>query len=138
MSKQPPDTTSRFWRGVNHLIISAMHLTLLFTSRRSYRGIERIPAEGGVLVVSNHVSLFDAFVLPHAVRLGGRNPLGMGKIELFRIPLLGAWFAKIGHVSVDRAAESPSVALEPRGRGTAPRARSAVHSLPGGHAQHHT
>ena len=102
----------RFWRGVNHAIISAMHLTLLLTARRSYRGIERIPSEGGVLVVSNHLSFLDAFVLPHAVRSAGRNPLGMGKIELFRIPVLGGWFAKIGHVSVDRAA-SPAEALEP-------------------------
>jgi 1-acyl-sn-glycerol-3-phosphate acyltransferase len=95
------------------MIISVMHLTLLLTSRRKYRGIDQIPSEGGVLVISNHVSLFDAFALPHAVRSAGRNPLGMGKIELFRIPVLGGWFAKIGHVSVDRAAPSPAAALEP-------------------------
>jgi 1-acyl-sn-glycerol-3-phosphate acyltransferase len=103
---------SRFWRGVNHAIISAMHFTLLLTARRSYRGIDRIPADGGVLVVSNHISFLDAFVLPHAVRTAGRNPLGMGKIELFRLPVLGGWFAKIGHVSVDRAA-SPAESLAP-------------------------
>ncbi|MCW2495698.1 lysophospholipid acyltransferase family protein [Jatrophihabitans sp.] len=108
-----PVTGTRFWRGVNHAIISVMHLTLLLTARRRYRNVERIPAEGGVLVVSNHVSLFDAFALPHAVRSAGRNPLGMGKVELFRIPVLGGWFAKIGHVSVDRAAPSPSAALAP-------------------------
>jgi 1-acyl-sn-glycerol-3-phosphate acyltransferase len=113
MHTPQPVTGSRFWRAVNHAIISAMHLTLLLTARRRYRGLEHIPAEGGVLVVSNHVSLFDAFALPHAVRLSGRNPLGMGKIELFRIPVLGSWFAKIGHVSVDRAAPSPAAALEP-------------------------
>ena len=106
-------SVSRFWRGVNHAIISVMHLTLLLTARRNYRGIDRIPAEGGVLVVSNHLSFLDAFVLPHAVRSAGRNPLGMGKVELFRIPVLGGWFAKIGHVSVDRAAPTPSAALEP-------------------------
>jgi 1-acyl-sn-glycerol-3-phosphate acyltransferase len=113
MSEQAAVTGTRFWRGINHMIISVMHLTLLLTSRRKYRGIDQIPAEGGILVISNHVSFFDAFALPHAVRSAGRNPLGMGKIELFRIPILGAWFAKIGHVSVDRAAASPAVALEP-------------------------
>jgi 1-acyl-sn-glycerol-3-phosphate acyltransferase len=113
MTLHPPATVSRFWRGVNHLIISAMHLTLLLTARRVYRGVDKIPSDGGVLVVSNHVSFLDAFVLPHAVRSAGRNPLGMGKIELFRIPVLGGWFAKIGHVSVDRSAASPAAALEP-------------------------
>jgi len=113
MSTQPPVATSRLWRSVNHMIISGMHLTLLLTARRTYRGVDRIPGDGGLLVVSNHVSLFDAFALAHAVRLSGRNPLGMGKIELFRIPVLGKWFAKIGHVSVDRAAATPAVALEP-------------------------
>ena len=113
MTPSHPVSVSRFWRGVNHMIISAMHLTLLITARRRYRGIERIPADGGVLVVSNHVSFLDAFVLPHAVRSAGRNPLGMGKIELFRLPVVGRWFTKIGHVSVDRAASSPAAALEP-------------------------
>jgi 1-acyl-sn-glycerol-3-phosphate acyltransferase len=113
MSTQPPATVSRFWRGVNHLIISVMHLTLMATSRRSYRGLDNIPADGGVLIVSNHLSFFDAFVLPHAVRSAGRNPLGMGKVELFRIPVLGGWFAKIGHVSVDRRAADPAVSLAP-------------------------
>jgi 1-acyl-sn-glycerol-3-phosphate acyltransferase len=106
-------TSSRYWRGVNHVIISFMHGVLLLTARREYRNMERIPGEGGLLVVSNHISHFDAFALPHAVRTCGRNPLGMGKIELFRIPLLGSWFAKIGHVSVDRAAATPSAALAP-------------------------
>ncbi|MEO6886586.1 MAG: lysophospholipid acyltransferase family protein [Jatrophihabitantaceae bacterium] len=106
-------TTGRFWRGVNHAIISVMHFALLLTARRRYRNLELIPRTGGAVVASNHLSLLDAFVLPHAVRSAGRNPLGMGKIELFRIPVLGAWFTKIGHVSVDRAAPSPSAALAP-------------------------
>lgn len=106
-------TGTRFWRGVNHLIISVMHGVLLLTARRRYSGLDNIPGEGGVLVVSNHISHLDAFVLPHAVRRTGRNPLGMGKIELFRIPVLGGWFARIGHVAVDRSAATPSAALAP-------------------------
>lgn len=104
---------TRFWRGVNHLIISVMHGVLLLTARRHYRGLGHVPAAGGALVVSNHLSHLDAFVLPHAVRRAGRNPLGMGKIELFRLPVVGAWFTRIGHVPVDRAAASPSAALAP-------------------------
>lgn len=104
---------ARFWRGVNHLIISVFHGALVLTARRKYRHLERIPSTGGAIIVSNHISLLDAFVLPHAVRKAGRNPLGMGKVELFHIPVVGKWFTKIGHVAVDRKAASPSVALEP-------------------------
>lgn len=111
------DTTtpasSRFWRGVNHLIISVFHGVLMLTSRRRYRHLDRIPATGGVIVVSNHISYLDAFMLPVGVRRAGRNPLGMGKVELFRLPVVGAWFSRIGHVSVDRDAPTPAKALEP-------------------------
>ena len=110
----PPVTQStRFWRGVNHAIISAFRLAMLTTARRRYYELDRIPRSGGVLVASNHISHLDAFTLSHAVRSAGRNPLGMGKIELFRIPVVGGWFTKIGHVSVDRSAPSPSAALAP-------------------------
>jgi 1-acyl-sn-glycerol-3-phosphate acyltransferase len=111
---EPPVTqNARFWRGVNHSIISVFRLAVLLTARRRYHDLERIPRTGGVLVASNHISNLDAFTLSHAVRSAGRNPLGMGKIELFRIPVVGSWFARIGHVSVDRSAESPSAALAP-------------------------
>lgn len=106
-------TGTRFWRGVNHLIITVFRVVLLLTARRNYRNLDRIPATGGVLVVSNHVSNLDPLTLSHAVRTAGRNPLGMGKIELFRLPVVGRWFAKIGHVPVDRAAATPSAALAP-------------------------
>jgi len=110
----PPVTQStRFWRGVNHTIISVFRLAMLTTARRRYYELGRIPRTGGVLVASNHISHLDAFTLSHAVRSAGRNPLGMGKIELFRIPIVGGWFTKIGHVSVDRSAPSPSAALAP-------------------------
>ncbi len=104
---------ARFWRAVNHIIISILNFVLLLAARRRYSGLDLIPDAGGVLVVSNHISHLDAFALPHAVRSAGRNPLGMGKVELFRLPVVGGWFAKIGHVSVDRAAVTPSAALAP-------------------------
>lgn len=104
---------TRAWTSTNHVIISVFHLVLLLLARRRYQGLERIPASGGALVVSNHVSHLDPLTLSHAVRRAGRNPLGMGKIELFRIPVIGWWFAKIGHVSVDRSAPTAAAALGP-------------------------
>jgi len=103
---------SRYWRGVNHVIISVFHGLLLLVARRRYLHLERIPSTGGVIVASNHISHLDAFSLSTAVRSAGRNPLGMGKVELFRIPVVGDWFARIGHVPVERGV-APSLALAP-------------------------
>ncbi|HEX5403838.1 MAG TPA: lysophospholipid acyltransferase family protein [Pseudonocardiaceae bacterium] len=67
-----------------------------------WRGGERVPATGPVLLASNHVSFVDpltetAFVLAH-----GRIPRYLAKAGLWRMPVIGRVLAGGGHIPVYR------------------------------------
>jgi putative phosphoserine phosphatase / 1-acylglycerol-3-phosphate O-acyltransferase len=71
-------------------------------ARFTVNGIEHIPAEGPVLLVSNHRSYFDVAALALvAARL--RRPVRfMGKQELFDAPVVGQLARALGGIPVDR------------------------------------
>ena len=64
-------------------------------------GLENVPCRGRVIVACNHVSVVDPpFV---GVALGqARYPRFLAKEELFRIPLVGAFFRGCGCIPLDR------------------------------------
>lgn len=64
-------------------------------------GAERIPAEGGVMLVANHESLFDPWLLALATRRPVRY---MAKSELWRYPLVGRALDAFGAFPVERGA----------------------------------
>jgi 1-acyl-sn-glycerol-3-phosphate acyltransferase len=59
--------------------------------RLRIEGGEHIPGQGGVLFVSNHLSLLDALLIPYTVMAtqGVQFVWSPAKAELFRIPLVG-------------------------------------------------
>jgi len=63
------------------------------------RGLENFPTDGPVIMVSNHVSLWDPIVAASAVP---RNVSYMAKEELFSIPLLGPIIRRLGTFPVKR------------------------------------
>ncbi|MBR2180790.1 MAG: 1-acyl-sn-glycerol-3-phosphate acyltransferase [Oscillospiraceae bacterium] len=69
-------------------------------------GKENMP-EGATVVCANHTSMLDPFF---AVMLFDKTdlPVFMGKIELFRIPVIGALLRKIEAIPVDRGSTSMS------------------------------
>ena len=69
-------------------------------------GIERIPAEGGAIVVANHRSYFDATVLSLLIARSGRNGRYLGKKEVFDVPVLGDLALAVGGIRVDRGTGS--------------------------------
>lgn len=68
-------------------------------------GAENIPREGAGIIVCNHLSLVDPFVVGY-----GANRLVsfMGKEELFRTPVLGYVIRKVGAFPVDRSRRDPA------------------------------
>ena len=69
-------------------------------------GIENVP-EGASVVCANHTSMLDPIFV--AIAFGKADPLiFMGKIELFRWPLVGAILRAIDAIPVDRGATSVS------------------------------
>lgn len=67
--------------------------------RVELRGTERIPATGGVLLVANHESLFDPWLLALATP---RPVHYMAKSELWKYPLVGSTLDAFGAFPVER------------------------------------
>lgn len=68
-------------------------------------GAENVPREGAAIIVSNHLSLIDPFVVGYAAN---RLVNFMGKEELFRTPVLGFVIRKVGAFPVDRSRRDPA------------------------------
>ena len=63
------------------------------------KGIENIPATGGVLFVANHQSNFD---IPILIGFIPRDKGFIAKLELLKVPAFSRWMRYIGCVFIDR------------------------------------
>ena len=92
----------RFYKFLVSVVIPVFRLFF----RVRITGKENIP-EGATVVCANHTSMLDPFF---AVMLFDKAdlPIFMGKIELFRVPVIGALLRKIEAIPVDRGATSMS------------------------------
>ena len=70
-------------------------------NRMVYSGFDKIPADGGAVVIANHISMWDPVIMFCMIR---RRAYFMGKSELFRIPVLGPFLRRIGVFPVNRDA----------------------------------
>lgn len=76
-------------------------LFMVFT-RREWSGVEHLPGEGGFVVVTNHYSHLDPLVLGHFLVDHGFSPRYLGKIEVFRVPVIGWIVRKADQIPVHR------------------------------------
>lgn len=88
-----------FWYSV---AIDLLWPWLMLFTVPVWRGGERVPVTGPVLLASNHVSFVDpisetAFVLAH-----GRIPRYLAKAGLWKLPVIGKVLAGGGHIPVYR------------------------------------
>jgi len=89
------DTQTRGERAAPLYAMARVFLRAFFRlfNRWEVAGRERVPAEGGVLLVANHTSYAD----PPIVGTASPRPVNfMAKAELFRIPVLG-WLIRRTH-----------------------------------------
>jgi 1-acyl-sn-glycerol-3-phosphate acyltransferase len=84
-------------------------LLLLFTKRRWVDG-EKIPAEGGCILASNHISHLDPLTFAHFVYDHGRLPRYLAKAGLFDVPVVGAIVRGAGQIPVYRLTTDASQA----------------------------
>lgn len=93
------------------LVLRTVRFLLHVVTRRTQVG--SVPSTGAVIVVGNHLSVADAFVLTAAVARYGRRIRMLGTAGLFRAPVLGHALRAIGYVPVDRRSADPATALAP-------------------------
>ena len=72
------------WRFV-YVILYPIVSALFKTTRRH---LEQMPKDGGVIVVTNHVSHVDPFLVAKVVFDAGRTPQFLAKDTIFRVPVV--------------------------------------------------
>lgn len=99
---KPPDFKQTLYKVAR----SAVYLYCNALFGVDAEGLENIPKEGGCLIASNHVSLFDPPLVSIAINF--RQVHFVAKKELFMIPVLGKILAGCGCVWVDRSSKDGS------------------------------
>lgn len=99
-----------FWYRL--VLVLAKPVLRLFTARE-WRGMEHIPATGGFIAVTNHVSELDPFMVGEFIIDQGRPPRFLAKKELFaKAPV--KWIVEGTHqIPVDRKSTDAAKALGP-------------------------
>ncbi|SDC63170.1 lysophospholipid acyltransferase family protein [Actinokineospora iranica] len=87
-----------FWVGAAAVAFYPM----TWLGKRTYRGAEKLPATGPVLLVMNHVSHLDPPNDAVFVHRNKRVPRFMAKDSLFRVPVFGKILAGSGGIPVYR------------------------------------
>jgi len=72
----------------------------------------RLPQSGPFIIAPNHHSEIDPVVMGVAVWRLGRTPRFLAKASLFRVPILGAYLRKTGHIPVERHGSSSTTAID--------------------------
>ncbi|MEE6260878.1 lysophospholipid acyltransferase family protein [Plantactinospora sonchi] len=98
-----------FWR---RFAVSVVKPTMAVWTRRTWRGMEHIPASGGVIIVPNHLSHADPLVSAHFIYDSGRWPQYLGKASVFRVPVVGRILHWCRQIPVERGTVDAARSLE--------------------------
>lgn len=84
------------------LCVLLLRRPLMLLTRRDWRGTEKLPRTGGLVLVTNHISEVDPLTFAHFVYDNGRLPRFLGKVEVFNVPVVGAILRSAGQIPVYR------------------------------------
>lgn len=86
-----------YWFG----LVPLETITHLVTTS-DYRGLDRLPRTGGLVLVTNHISHIDPVTVALFVNRQGRLPRFLAKDTIFRVPLVRSVLLATGQVPVYR------------------------------------
>jgi len=99
-------TQKRGWAFA--MCVAIVKPLLLLLTKHRWVGGERLPAHGGCVLASNHVSHIDPLTFAHFVYDNGRLPRYLAKSEVFAVPVLGAIVRSAGQIPVYRLTSNAS------------------------------
>jgi 1-acyl-sn-glycerol-3-phosphate acyltransferase len=85
---------------------------LLLTTKPHWVDGEKIPAEGGCIVVFNHISEVDPLIAAHVIYDHGRIPRYLAKANLFKNRFLGFFLRACGQIPVERLSKNAAGAFD--------------------------
>jgi 1-acyl-sn-glycerol-3-phosphate acyltransferase len=94
-----------FWYRLAAVILRPLFITL---TKRDWHGAENLPATGGVIVVTNHVSHVDPITFAHFLFDNGFLPRFLAKEVLFRVFFVGQVLKGAKQIPVYRESEDAS------------------------------
>lgn len=80
--------------------------------RLRYRHIERVPQQGPAILVVNHVSHVDPFLVAKFVLDAARVPRFLAKDSIFEVFVVGAAMRSMGHIPVKRGSADARQSLD--------------------------
>lgn len=84
------------------LVIAVLYVPMSALVKTRYRHLDRLPQQGGAILVVNHVSHIDPFLVAKMVLDAARRPRFLAKRGIFEVPLVGRAMSSMGHIPVDR------------------------------------
>src|SRR5437762_6280425 len=97
------------WRRFTVMVVKP---TLWLMTRRHWRGMENIPATGGVILAANHYSHADPLTVANYVYDAGRWPQFLAKSSLFTVPVVGSLLRAVRQIPVYRGTVDAVKSLE--------------------------
>jgi 1-acyl-sn-glycerol-3-phosphate acyltransferase len=98
------------------IVIAVLYVPFSALVKILYRNLEKLPQSGPAIVVVNHVSHVDPFLVAKMVLDGARRPRFLAKDAIFEVPVVGAAMRAMGHIPVKRgsvdARESLAAAVQ--------------------------
>ena len=84
------------------IVILVLYAPFSLLIRSRYRNLDRLPQSGGAIVVVNHVSHVDPFLVAKMIIDGARRPRFLAKDAIFDVFAVGAAMRGMGHIPVKR------------------------------------
>ena len=81
-------------------------------TKRTWIGAENIPKTGAVIVANNHLSYFDVLNFALFLYKNGRAPRFLGKVGVFKVPIIGRIILAAGQVPVERETPNAGKAVD--------------------------
>lgn len=84
------------------LAVAVLKPTLVLLTKRRWIDGEKVPPQGGCVIVGNHISYVDPLTFAHFLYDHGRLPRYLAKAAVFEVPVVGAIIRKAGQIPVYR------------------------------------
>jgi 1-acyl-sn-glycerol-3-phosphate acyltransferase len=98
-----------FWRRFAVVLVKPV---MSVWTRRTWKGMDNMPQEGGLIIVANHISHADPLVVAHHIYDAGRWPRFLGKASVFKVPVVGWIIAQCQQIPVERGTVDAARSLE--------------------------